>query len=453
MSGAANILCPVALAAFVLVVIQAFLRLGPARGVVFSLLGGWMFLPVFDGACEPPLLVKKEMFVPAVVLVLSIALEFRRWTRFRPKAIDFPAAVLVVGPFLTSVVNGLGAYDGAQASFQAFCTWVAPFLLGRLYLATPEAVSNLASSVVRAGLVYVPFCLWEIRMSPQLHRTLYGFHQHSFGQTWRFGGYRPMVFMAHGLMVGMFMAMAALVAYWMWRNRPRQAPFGIPMGWAVLALVVTTVLVKSLGAILLLTLGILVLEGTRRHRSSLLVLGLIAIPPCYCAARIAGWGGEPILALAARISPDRSDSLAYRLGNEDLLIAKAMQRPVLGWGRWGRSRVYDEVGNDVSVTDGLWIISLGVSGLAGLAALGVLFLLPVLLLLRTLPALHWGAGRISGVAALAVALALWAIDCLPNSMVNPMFLTIAGSLSSLALVVRGARRAVVGAPAVTARSG
>jgi hypothetical protein len=35
-------------------------------------------------------------------------------------------------------------------------------------------------------------------------------------QTMRFGGWRPTVFMEHGLMVGMWMSMAAMIGLWLW---------------------------------------------------------------------------------------------------------------------------------------------------------------------------------------------------------------------------------------------
>ena len=33
------------------------------------------------------------------------------------------------------------------------------------------------------GLIYIPFCLFEIKMSPQLHKWVYGYHQHAFDQN------------------------------------------------------------------------------------------------------------------------------------------------------------------------------------------------------------------------------------------------------------------------------
>ena len=49
------------------------------------------------------------------------------------------------------------------------------------------------------GLV-VPF-VGIMLISPQLHFMTYGFYQHEFTQVVRMGGYRPMVFLQHGIAV------------------------------------------------------------------------------------------------------------------------------------------------------------------------------------------------------------------------------------------------------------
>ena len=94
-------------------------------------------------------------------------------------------------------------------------TWGIPYFLGRIYFNDLQGLRELSVAIFIGGLIYVPFCLYEIRFSPQLHRLLYGYHQHDFSQTFRFGGYRPMVFMQHGLMVGMWMGMATLAGIWL----------------------------------------------------------------------------------------------------------------------------------------------------------------------------------------------------------------------------------------------
>ena len=73
------------------------------------------------------------------------------------------------------------------------CRWPAPN--------DPASQRTLLISIFIGGLLYVPLCLFEIRMSPQLHKLVYGFHQHIFAQTFRFEGWRPTVFLQHGLAV------------------------------------------------------------------------------------------------------------------------------------------------------------------------------------------------------------------------------------------------------------
>jgi O-antigen ligase len=432
--GAPNLLVWAALLAFPLASAACFRWLGGSRGMLAALLGGWLFLPWFNAHGDAvPLLHAKETLVPAVVLLTSLALDGAAWRRLRLGAFDLPMALLCAVPFGASIANGLGAYDGLQAVLEATMAWGAPYLLGRVYVWDLASAERMAAAVVLAGVAYAPLCLWEVRMSPQLHRTFYGFHQHFFAQQMRAGGFRPMVFMYHGLAVAFFMACAALVAYWIWRAEVRRTLLGVRLGWIVLLLVVVTVLCKSAGAMILLLLGVLVLEGTRRYGTALLVAALLAGPPAYVVARLSGWNAAGLLDTMRRLTgDDRAASLAFRIGNEDQLIAKALQRPVLGWGRWGRARVYDEEGEDVSVTDGLWVITLGDAGLVGLSALLLTLAMPAFRLLRVARPRSWGGQAAAPAAAFAVACALWSIDNLPNGCPSPIPPMLAGAVGTLA---------------------
>jgi hypothetical protein len=437
---AANILVSIALGAFVPVVFACVAWLGPRRGVPASLLGGWLFLPSFDGWIDVPLVHTKSAFVPAVVLVASFVLDVRRWRGFHPRLLDAPVTLLCVVPMASSLANGLGAYDGFAAAFHTTLSWGAPYFLGRLYFGEPRGMSDLAISLVASALVYVPLCLWEIRMSPQLHRTLYGFHTFGyFGQSIRYGGFRPVVFMSHGLMLGMFLATSTLVAFWMWRVGVRRKILHLPLSRACALLGLTTVLGKSTGAIALLVVGIVALESTRRLRSGTLVAILLAVPAIYCGARLSGWTGEDVIEFVAKtLNEDRAESIQFRMHNEDMLIAKALQQPWVGWGGWSGARVHDEDGNDISVTDGMWIIALGNTGFVGLAALLVALALPVAALVFRYRARHWADPRMAAAAALAASLQLWAIDDLFNSMMSPLYPACAGALVSF--VSLGLRR-------------
>ncbi len=453
--GAPNALVPVVLALYVPAVFLCVRGLGPRRGVLAALLGGWLLLPCIDGRIDLPLVDTKIAFVTVTTLAASAALDLQRWLRLRPQPLDLAAALVALGPFATALSNGLGAAEGLSAAAQAVTVFAGPYLLGRAYLGTPRGAAELARWVVGGALLYVPLCLWEIRMSPQLHRTLYGYHPFDyFGFAVRWGGYRPNVFLSFGLMLGTFMATGALLAWWLWRTRTVTRLFGIPMGWAVAALVLTTVAAKATGAIILMLVGMAALEAARTRHGRAAVLVLCLTPPAFCAARIAGWDADEIVEAAALVSADRAQSVAFRASHEQRLLDRAMERPWLGWGRWGRSRIHDEAGADVSVTDSLWIISLGTTGIAGLGALLALLVLPAALLLARFPARRWSRPSLAPVSGLAVATVLWAADGLLNSMPNPLFPAMAGATVTFAGgrwrslgVAWRRRRAAAGSPA------
>lgn len=427
-----NTLYALALASFLPIVVALAVWLEPRRAVLIGLLGGWLFLPHFDvyGA-KIPLFHDKAGFVPGIVALVSLVLDSRRWSGLRLRLFDLPILGYCVAQLGASVSNALGAYDALSALVEASATWLSPYLLGRVYFGDGKGLRDLANALVAAGLVYAPLALWEVRMSPQLHREVYGYIQSGFIQHIRAGGFRPLLFMEHGLMVAMFFSTATLIAYWHWRTRSTSAVLRLSPGWAVVILAFTTASCKSAASIILLCVGVGVLESARRWRSAALVVVLALSPIAYSGARLAGWSGGGLTELAEKyLGPERSQSLRFRMDNEDILVAKALQRPWIGWSRWNRSRVFDENGKDISVTDGLWIIVLGVSGFSGLVLLTLALSPPALAVARRLPPGGWGDASAAPVAAMAVALAMWTVDCQLNAMLTPIFPMIAGALGS-----------------------
>jgi hypothetical protein len=131
--------------------------------------------------------------------------------------------------------------------------------------------------------------------------------------------------------------------------------------------------------------------------------------------------------------------LVFRLENEAKLSAKARQQPWFGWGGWGRSRIFDDYGKDISVTDSLWIINFGNFGLVGVFSwLGAMLLPLVGFVLLRYPVETWLHPQVLPAGILAVGLMLYVIDCLVNGMVNPIYTLIAGALAGIV-----ARRPVV----------
>ena len=90
--------------------------------------------------------------------------------------------------------------------------------------------------------------------------------------------------------------------------------------------------------------------------------------------------------------------------------------------------MYDEYGNDITVTDGRWIINLGTNGLLGMTADFAILLAPLSLLLLRYPPRPLVSSAVAPQLALAVAATLYAIDCLLNNMPTPIYLVAVGGV-------------------------
>ncbi len=427
-------LVPIVLFGWIVAVQALFLVLSPRRAVLVSFLFAWLFLPqaAIEIAGLPD--ITKISVTSFSVLLAIICFDAQRVMRFRPSWIDLPIVAWCLAPLASSLANGLGAYDGGSGVLSELFLWGIPFFVGRLYFNDKDSIRDLAVAIFIGGLVYVPLCLIEIRLSPQLHHWVYGYHQHSFLQTMRFGGYRPMVFMQHGLMVGMWMTSASLIGVWLWKTGAMRRLCGMPVLLFLPVLLGTTILCKSTGALILLVAGLGFLFVNRWTKSAALVLLIVAIPPLYVTARAKNlWSGEQLVTAATMIDAERAESLQGRFDNELLLVEKAAEKPWFGWGRWGRWRIYNDRGEDITVSDSLWVISLGEKGLVGIAALMSMLLLPIMLMVRRVPVRYWHQKKAAPIACLAVILVLFAIDNLINAMLNPVFVLAMGGLSGLYL--------------------
>jgi len=188
----------------------------------------------------------------------------------------------------------------------------------------------------------------------------------------------------------------------------------------------TLFLAKTFGAFLIAValFPIALLFGARLQLriAAILAICILAFP----ILRGAGWVPiDTIVENVQKIDSQRAGSLRFRLENEDILLAKANERPFFGWGGWGRNRVFDKDGNDISTTDGAWLIHLGQGGWARYVAQFGLLGLPIILL-------SFGkVGRDATLATSTLALALVAnlIDLLPNSGLTSVTWLIAGALA------------------------
>lgn len=428
-----KVIADIVMAIWIPAVLVLFALLGSRRAVIVTFLGAWLFLPMVNYSLPGLPDYSKMSATCAGIFLATIIFDVKRVVRFKPSWADVPMFVYCICPSISSLLNGLGEWDAVSATVGTSITWGLPYFIGRIYFNDAKSLRQLATAMLIGGLLYVPLCLFEVRMSPQLHSLFYGFAPR--GVQMRYGGWRPAVFMDGGLQVGMWMTAASLIGVWVWFTKSLPRLWGWSTELLLAPLLVTTVLCRATGALALLLIGLASMWISFRTKSRIALVLLLLVAPCYLMLRASDvWHGEPLLTMAGWIDSDRAGSLEFRFKNEDMLAARALQRPWFGWGGWGRSRIHDEWGKDISVTDGLWIITLGDHGIVGLTSCFATMLLPLALLTSRFKMSRLTSGELAAAFALAVIVCLYAIDCLPNAMVNPVFTLAGGGVTSFALV-------------------
>lgn len=427
-------LVPIVLFGWIPVVLLIFAILPARRAVIAGFVVAWCFLPM-AGLRVPGIPDFGKQTATAIGVLLGVAIfDGVRLLGFRPRLIDLPILLWCLVPLASCITAGYGAYEGASLAFSRTLAWGVPYLMGRLYFADLAGMRELAMGLIMGGLVYVPLCLYEVRMSPQLHTMVYGFYQHDFGQTLRDGGWRPTVFMQHGLAVSMFMATSTLLAYWLWARGRLTKVMGVPALLAAAAIGVTAVLCRSVGPVVLGFVGMGALWAASRVRWRIVLLALVGLPTLYALTRtFGGWSGQELVSAAgALFGEGRAESLAFRFDSETRMWNFAQPKLLLGEGRFVFGGWIDEETRGV-VPDGFWLIALACNGLVGLSAFLALMAVPVLAFVRRFPAWAWSTPAVAPAAAWAVVVSLYGIDCLFNAMENPCLVLAIGGLAAMRL--------------------
>ena len=490
-----------ALLVWPIVIVVLFRRLSLPAALCWSLIAGYLLLPVGNAFDLPLLPAYTKTTMPAMVagvmcFLIASSAPMKRTLRGmsiaqasqspagisvrdgRPRAANPTVeallaaanrnhsrivllclgAVLVLVPIGTAMTNSdtlvygsrvlskIRPYDAASIAMSAILS-VLPFLLARRYLATSEAQTILLKVLILSGLGYAVLALIEVRLSPQLNIWIYGFFPHSFAQHIRAGGFRPVVFLEHGLELGIFFAICILAAATLWRSAPAASAFRAGHSrsqgrdaprepsrssgrgrWlvALVFLLVTLYLSKTLGAFAI-TLLLLPVALFLRPRLQVLIAAILGgIILFYPMVRGAGFVPTNfIVEKATMVDPARASSLNFRFENEDRLLNHASERPLLGWGGRGRHRVFDPTtGEGLSVTDGTWVIIIGTDGWIGYLAQFGLLTWPLFWAWR-----HKTLRDDPLVAGMTLVLVANLVDLIPNSSLLPFTWLLAGSLT------------------------
>jgi hypothetical protein len=428
---------------------------------ILTVLAGLLFLPVRTEIDLPLIPAFSKDTAPLYSAIFASFFIARK--RLRIFSGDFVTNILfltlLIIPFFTYANNtealrfgdtqlpGLSLHDGFSMMFNQGVI-VFAFFLGKRFLGDKDNQILLFKVIVVSALMYTLIVLFEIRFSPQLHTWIYGYFPHEqFIQQMRAGGFRSVGFIGHGLEVGFFMATALICAATLWKNKiiikAKLAIFfsnlradrksvnkGFGGLYTVSYMAIILLLQKATAALLYGVLGTLSILFLSPRKIMWVALLISTFAISYPVLKIMEWvPEEKILTYAASYDVQRAQSLATRFYNENQLIERASIKPYFGWGQWGRARVYNHLGDDISITDGAWIIQFGVHGVFGfLAMFGLIFWTVV----RAFKGYRYCENESEQrfLAAHMFLVALIMFDQLPNFTLSPWYWLVVGALAA-----------------------
>lgn len=408
------------------------------------MLAGTLYLPeraMVDIPVFPNL--DKDLLPPLAILVFGGLFGKRL---LRQAKLDRVSKLLILALVVTNVARAFlnsdpiianGYFAAAAISKHTAITfiltdlisYVVPFMLGIALAHRRDWFVDSTRMWLWFGVVYGVLIMLEARLSPQLHRWIYGYLQHSFLQLMRGGGFRPIVFMNHALEVALYASTTAILAVTLYKRKVRSVKH---IGFITAYLCILPILCKSSASIIYLAVGataILLLAPRLQLYLAGALGGLVILMPLVHLS--GAFPSEEIIDYATRLTnEERAASLAYRFKNDDDLVRQTLQRPYFGWGGFSRGWIYNDDGTSWTVVDGAWIIALNDRGIIGYLAHFGLFLWPLFKAMRAPLAgvTREARGLIAGVA---VVLGFCSFDLLMNGMFNAFSFFFAGVLLGL----------------------
>lgn len=440
-------LVPIVMFGWILVAILLFTSLSPPKAVVSTVVFGFLLLPMatYDLPVIPEY--NKAMAI-AIGLLLGGALSgSKNDYPIRWEACDVLMMVYCFAcPIITSLDNGLGLYNGLSDLVKNYLSWGVVYWAGRRYFTNPASIRAITWGIMIGGLLYVPLVFFEVRMSPKLNVMIYGFFPHSFAQHIRYGGYRPIVFMQHGLMVALWMAASSIVTFSLWWTKKVTKVWGIPILVVFFALVVATLLCKSGNGWFFLIAGLVISLYYATKKNTKGFKWLLIFIPVYIGLRLSGIVSlTNVQNVAGRFfDVERIDSLTWRLLQEDLFGQRALLRPLFGWGGFNRGwPVNPETGQQVlAMVDSLWVILFSGNGFLGLVSLFLAIGIGPWRVMKAYRRPDYGNVEEYSVDAVALALVVtfFLLDSLLNAMVSPVYILASGALLSYSQTIERDRK-------------
>jgi len=412
----------IALIVWIPLSVLMFAQLRPVTACTVVLLAGWLWLPMAELRIEglPDI---DKVFVTSVGAALGVAIFGMRATKgYRYCLGDLLFFVFSCSVMMTSLMNGLGIHDALAQWLLKMLMFGVPYFLGRLLLRSRQDFHHACYIVVCGSALYAIPALWEWRMSPNVHITLYGFLR-GFADTPRWGAFRPIVCFQAPLALGTFFSWTAILAVALYRGKLMKPLLGFPPILIVTAVVLGLLLSMSLGPWGMFLLGLAMLWAWYRHGWRRTVLFPVFFSILWIGGRYTDrTDGEVITSTIAKVAPLRAVSFDYRLRAEAVQLELAREKPVWGFGGFGRNRVRDKNGKDVVAVDGLWIIYLASFGFAGLITFIMWWSYPLLMASK----LRLQADRDPVLGAIVVTASMQLASFMFNAFISSVLLFLLG---------------------------
>ena len=426
-----------------LVAAWSFRALGPRRGTLTAVIVGNLVVPclvfnVVDGS--------RLQFLQPTAIGLAVALGIlvgdpRAVLRIRPGWLDLPMLAYVAYPLSGLVTNGpSAAWDVGDIMLHRGLGTLLPYAAARRYLGDAEGARQVCVAIVVATLAFVPVVVYEAVVGPRwyLGRLLYGSTPNE-AMADRLGGWRPEGFFLNGLTLASWMALAAVIASWLWLARGWRPARG-PSWWPALVLILVSVGCRGIYGYITLGLGLATVAFTRASRTRWAIALLLLAAPVYIGLRVSGAWDARVLTRMGGLT-GRGSTVDFRLHAEDAIVARVLERhPIVGFGVqiWHFPNVHETMNY---WPDGQWLITLWSGGLAGLALhLGALTLIPAGLALA-LPLPRLKAGRSLGDASVPIlGLAVFAALCMLDGLHNNANFTPRGLVAGTLVGIAASRR-------------
>ncbi|UVW35641.1 hypothetical protein NYF23_03280 [SAR92 clade bacterium H455] len=400
----------------------------------WTIVGGYLLLPVgvkFDFPFFPGL---DKRSIPAIMAYFGCRFIARQNIKILPpRGIERNLIILFfIGTLATVFTNGdpvieanryipgLGFRDILSTVISQWLLLM-PFILGLQLIKTHEDQVLFFKLLVIAGLCYSLPILFEIRMSPQLHRWTYGFFPHSWIQQIRYSGFRPVVFLGHGLWVAFFLVLVLGAALTLSKLKIRISYF--PNKLVITYIIILLFLSKGFGSMILsmvLFVGITMFTSLFTMRIAMVIVTAAFSYPLLSILEL--FPHTYLVELIGSVSQSQAGSLGYRFNQEVMLLDRAQEKWLFGWGGWDRNRLAD------SVTDGYWIILFGKYGAIGFSAVFGLIVSTVLIGQRWFSRLQEKNDK-TIIACHCLLAALIILDQIPNASMSPCAWLVIGGLA------------------------